>query len=60
MLWRYFFCRICGLSKRVTIGNVQKYITKPFEMNDFLAVVVTIENFWISIVKLPIKKDINK
>jgi len=36
------------------------YITKAFEMNDFLAVVGTIEDFWISIVKLPTKKDINK
>jgi len=31
------------------------YITKPVEVNDFLAVVATIENFWISIVKLPTK-----
>ena len=29
------------------------YITKPVEVNDFLTVVTTIENFWISIVKLP-------
>jgi CheY-like chemotaxis protein len=34
------------------------YITKPVEVNDFLNVVSTIENFWISIVKLPTKKDI--
>ena len=34
------------------------YITKPVEVNDFLAVVATIENFWISIVKLPTKKII--
>jgi CheY-like chemotaxis protein len=32
------------------------YITKPVEANDFLAVVTTIENFWISIVKLPTKR----
>ena len=31
------------------------YITKPVEVRDFLSVVTTIENFWISIVKLPIK-----
>ena len=31
------------------------YITKPIEAADFLAVVATIENFWVSIVKLPIK-----
>jgi CheY-like chemotaxis protein len=33
------------------------YITKPVEVNDFLAVVATIESFWISVVKLPTKKD---
>lgn len=31
------------------------YITKPVEVNDFLKVVATIENFWLSIVKLPTK-----
>ncbi len=30
---------------------VKCYITKPVEVNDFLAVVATIENFWIYIVK---------
>lgn len=29
------------------------YITKPVDLNKFLEVVKTIENFWISIVKLP-------
>ena len=29
------------------------YIAKPIDVNDFLAIVTTIENFWISIVKLP-------
>jgi CheY-like chemotaxis protein len=29
------------------------YITKPVEVNDFLSVVTTIENFWVSTVKLP-------
>jgi chemotaxis family two-component system response regulator Rcp1 len=33
------------------------FITKPVEVNDFLAVVTTIENFWISIVKLPTNKN---
>lgn len=33
------------------------YITKPVEVNDFLSVVATIENFWISIVKLPTIKN---
>jgi DNA-binding response OmpR family regulator len=28
------------------------YIVKPVDVNDFLAVVATIENFWLSIVKL--------
>ena len=36
------------------------YITKPVEVNDFLKVVATIENFWISIVKLPTNKITNK
>lgn len=31
------------------------YITKPIEVKDFINVVTTIENFWISIVNLPIK-----
>ena len=35
-------------------GNyVNCYITKPVEVNDFMKVVSTIEDFWISIVKLP-------
>ncbi len=29
------------------------YITKPVDVNDFLEVISTIENFWISIVQLP-------
>jgi CheY-like chemotaxis protein len=32
------------------------YITKPVEVNDFLSVVATIENFWITIVNLPTNK----
>ncbi len=35
---------------------VNCYITKPIEVNDFLSLVSTIENFWISIVKLPTLK----
>jgi len=33
------------------------YITKPVDVNDFLRIVATIENFWISIVKLPTEKN---
>jgi CheY-like chemotaxis protein len=29
------------------------YITKPVDINDFLEVIASIENFWISIVQLP-------
>ncbi len=36
------------------------YITKPVEVNDFLTVVSTIENFWISIVRLSTTKAIQK
>ena len=32
------------------------FITKPIEVKDFLKVIATIENFWISIVKLPTNK----
>lgn len=31
------------------------YITKPVEVSDFMKVVASIENFWISIVQLPTK-----
>ena len=33
------------------------FITKPVEASDFLSVVATIENFWVTIVKLPVKKE---
>ena len=33
------------------------YITKPVAVNDFLQVISTIENFWVSIVKLPTNKQ---
>jgi len=29
------------------------FITKPVDVNEFIGVITTIENFWISIVKLP-------
>jgi len=32
------------------------FITKPVDVNDFLSVITTIENYWTSIVKLPTKK----
>ena len=32
------------------------FITKPIDVKDFLKVIATIENFWISIVKLPTNK----
>jgi CheY-like chemotaxis protein len=35
---------------------VSCYITKPVDVNEFLGVMATIENFWISIVKLPTNK----
>ena len=34
------------------------FITKPVDVNEFMSVIATIENFWISIVKLPTKKAI--
>jgi CheY-like chemotaxis protein len=36
---------------------VNCYITKPVEVDEFIAIVAAIENFWISIVKLPINKS---
>jgi len=34
------------------------HITKPVEANDFLTVITAIENFWISVVRLPGKKNV--
>ena len=34
-------------------NHVNCYITKPVAVEDFLTVVAAIENFWITIVKLP-------
>ncbi|MBC7650929.1 MAG: response regulator [Deinococcales bacterium] len=36
--------------------NANYFITKPLDINNFLKVIITIENFWISIVSLPSKK----
>ena len=33
------------------------YITKPIDLNQFIKVVKSIEDFWFSIVKLPPKTD---
>lgn len=37
---------------------VNCYVTKPIEAHSFLDVIATIENFWISIVKLPSKTNL--
>jgi len=34
-------------------NNVNCYITKPVEVDDFLKVISSIEHFWISVVNLP-------
>ncbi len=34
-------------------NHVNCYITKPVEVNNFLQVVASIENFWISLIQLP-------
>ncbi|MBC7935933.1 MAG: response regulator [Rhizobacter sp.] len=39
-------------------NQVNCYITKPVEINDFITVITAIENFWISIVELPEKKEV--
>ncbi|NEO35442.1 MAG: response regulator [Moorea sp. SIOASIH] len=35
--------------------NANAYVTKPLELEQFLKVLKSIENFWLSIVKLPPK-----
>jgi CheY-like chemotaxis protein len=35
-------------------NHVNCYITKPVEVDEFIKVVLSIESFWISIVKLPV------
>ena len=34
------------------------YITKPVDLNQFIHVLKSIENFWLSIVKLPTSKEV--
>jgi CheY-like chemotaxis protein len=36
-------------------NHANSYITKPVEAGDFIQVILTIEHFWINIVKLPKK-----
>jgi CheY-like chemotaxis protein len=31
------------------------YVTKPIDLNQFIKVIKSIENFWFSVVKLPVK-----
>jgi CheY-like chemotaxis protein len=37
---------------------VNSFITKPIDVNELLSVLAGIENFWISIMKLPANKEI--
>ncbi|MBK5273158.1 MAG: response regulator [Bacteroidia bacterium] len=37
-------------------NQINCFITKPIDVNDFLREVTAIESYWISIVKLPTKK----
>jgi chemotaxis family two-component system response regulator Rcp1 len=37
--------------------NANSYITKPVDLKQFLAVVESIENFWLTVVKLPPKSQ---
>ena len=38
-------------------NNINCFVTKPIEAHSFLDVIASIENFWISIVKLPANKN---
>lgn len=38
-------------------NHVNCYITKPIDVDDFIKAVVSIENFWLSIVTLPNKSS---
>lgn len=38
-------------------NHVNCYITKPIDVEDFIEAVISIENFWINVVKLPISKE---
>lgn len=33
------------------------YLTKPVDLNEFIAVVRKLENFWLTVVKFPMKRD---
>ncbi|MCZ6758286.1 MAG: response regulator [Bacteroidetes bacterium] len=37
--------------------HVNAYVTKPVDLNDFLNVVKGLEDFWLSIVRLPLDGD---
>lgn len=37
--------------------HVNAYVTKPVDLNDFLNVVKGLEDFWLSIVRLPLDSD---
>lgn len=39
-------------------NHVNCYITKPVDVKNFISVITSIENFWISIVQIPNKTDI--
>ncbi len=39
-------------------NHVNCYITKPVDVNEFLEVVAGIQDFWISIVQLPPKRNV--
>ncbi|MGE5379222.1 MAG: response regulator, partial [Candidatus Aminicenantes bacterium] len=36
------------------------YITKPIDLNEFIKVIKSIEDFWFSVVKLPPKATVKK
>ncbi|GAB2635336.1 response regulator [Belliella aquatica] len=38
-------------------NHVNCFITKPIDVEDFINAVISIENFWINIVKLPTSKE---
>ncbi|MCH8246824.1 MAG: response regulator [Bacteroidetes bacterium] len=37
--------------------HVNAYVTKPVDLNDFLKVIKGLEDFWLSIVRLPLDGD---
>jgi two-component system, chemotaxis family, response regulator Rcp1 len=42
---------------RAYLLHANCYVTKPVDFNQFLHIVSTIEEFWLSVVKLPQKRD---